>query len=212
MGIAGLILAAGKSTRMGRNKALLPWPPLKSEDATLDAVRTGTLLSATIVALSRWSEMVIVVAGENEAALRPIVYSRAAFLVRNPAPDQGQLSSLQIGLRKVLNRGRDAAMIALVDRPPARAATLKTLVKAFEGRDRETWSVVPEFQGKHGHPILAGREMIEAFLKAPAAATAREIEHAHQPRIAYVPVNDPRVTMNINTPEDYDALRSGSGR
>jgi molybdenum cofactor cytidylyltransferase len=209
MGIAGIILAAGESTRMGRDKALLPWPPVTSEDTSLGTVQTGTLLSAAIVALSRWSEMVIVVGGENEAALRPVVYGLAAFLVRNPAPEQGQLSSLQTGLHEVLNRGRDAALIALVDRPPAERTTLETLVNAFEGRDRETWSVVPEFQGKHGHPILVGREMIEAFLRAPATTTARDIEHAHQPHITYIPVNDPHVTMNINTPQDYAALGSG---
>jgi molybdenum cofactor cytidylyltransferase len=155
--------------------------------------------------------MVIVVAGGNEAALRPVVYGLAAFLVRNPRPDEGQFSSLQAGLQEVLNRGRDAAMIALVDRPPAHRTTLETLVNAFEGRSREVWSVVPEFQGKHGHPILVGREMIEAFLRAPATATARDIEHSHQQHIAFISVNDPRVTMNLNTPEDYAAIASKPG-
>ncbi|MBO0912716.1 MAG: nucleotidyltransferase family protein [Acidobacteria bacterium] len=216
MGIAGIILAAGESTRMGRDKALLAWPPPRSVPTiptVLDAtprVQTGTLLSAAIQALARWSELVIVVGGRNEAALRPVVYSRAAFLVLNPTPELGQFSSLQTGLNEVLNRGRDAAMITLVDRPPAQRPTHKTLVNAFEGRDRETWSVVPEFQGKHGHPILAAREMIEAFLRAPATSTAREVEHANKQHIAYISVNDPRVTMNLNTPEDYAALRPRS--
>ena len=50
--------------------------------------------------------------------------------------------------------------------------------------------------------------MIEAFLKAPATATARDVEHRHQNHISYVQVNDPHVTMNVNTPEDYAALVS----
>ena len=68
------------------------------------------------------------------------------------------------------------------------------------------WAVVPEFQGRHGHPIIAGREMIEAFLKAPANSTAREVEHSLQQVIDYLAVNDPAVTTNINTPEEYEQL------
>ena len=68
------------------------------------------------------------------------------------------------------------------------------------------WAVVPEFNGRHGHPFLAGREMIEAFLKAPATATAREVEHLHQQHLLYVPVDDPNIAMNVNTPEEYAAL------
>ena len=66
--------------------------------------------------------------------------------------------------------------------------------------------MVPEYNGRHGHPFLAGREMIEAFLRAPATATARDVEHQHPNHISYVPVDDPRVAMNVNTPEDYAAL------
>jgi molybdenum cofactor cytidylyltransferase len=119
-----------------------------------------------------------------------------------------QFSSLQTGLHEVLNRGRDAAMITLVDRPPAKAATFSKLLEAFEARDRNTWAVIPEFESKHGHPILIGREMIESFLRSGATANARDIEHANQKHISYLPVDDSRVTVNINTPEDFAALRS----
>ena len=206
MGLGGVILAAGESTRMGRDKALLPWPPKPagSQSATV----SGTLLSAAIEALGRYCDMVIVVAGKNEPALRPVAYGCGAFLARNPAPERGQFSSLQIGLHEVMSRGRDAAMITLVDRPPPNTATLRKLLDAFEKRDRNTWAVVPEFLGKHGHPIIIGREMIESFLRSPVMANAREIEHANQQRIEYVPVDDSQVTVNINTPEDYAGLGS----
>jgi molybdenum cofactor cytidylyltransferase len=206
VGLGGVILAAGESTRMGRDKALLPWPPNLAGSQAKTA--SGTLLSAAIEALGRCCDMVIVVAGKNETALRPVVYGCGASLAQNPAPERGQFSSLQIGLHEVMSHGRDAAMITLVDRPPPNAATLRKLLDAFEKRDRNTWAVIPEFQGKHGHPIIIGREMIEVFLRSPATANAREIEHVNQPRIAYVPVDDSRVTVNINTPEDYAGLGS----
>jgi len=51
--------------------------------------------------------------------------------------------------------------------------------------------------------------MIEAFLRAPATSTARDVEHARQQHILYVPVDDPLITVNVNTEEDYEKLRLG---
>jgi molybdenum cofactor cytidylyltransferase len=199
---AGLILAAGESSRMGRDKALLPWPP----SATAHAQSNETFLSASISSLLQVTDFVVVVVGKNQAALAPIIYSRGASLVTNLDPGRGQFSSLQVGLQEVLNRGRDAAMITLVDRPPADKATLQALRDAFQTADEKIWLVVPEFAGKHGHPYLVGREMIEAFLRVPATATAREVEHRYQQHIQYLRVSDPKIALNINTPEDYAAL------
>jgi len=199
-----VILAAGESSRMGRDKALLPWPP---DSPTADS--SETFLSAAIRLFAPYVDIVLVVAGKNERDLAPIVYARGASLVINPDPARGQFSSLQTGMREVLNRGRDAAMITLVDRPPVEPQTIEFLAAEFEqALARTIWAVVPEYQGKHGHPILAGREMIEAFLRAPTTANAREIEHVHQDKIAYVPVNDPFVASNVDTPEQYAALPS----
>ena len=194
---AGVILAAGASSRMGRDKALLPW-------------RDGTFLSAAIRALQPATELVIVVAGANAASLEPIVDANAAFLVVNPNPQQGQFSSLQVGLREVLNRGRDAAMVTLVDRPPAEVETIEQLREAFLASDDHIWAAVPEFGGKHGHPIVVGREMIEGFLRAPVTSSARDVEHANQKHILYYPVNDPLVVANVDTPEDFEKLRTGT--
>ena len=187
---------------MGRDKALLPWPPTTQEKTS-----SGTFLSASIASLSPFADLVIVVAGKNQANIAPLVYSTAAALVVNPDPSRGQFSSLQVGLREVLNRGRDAAIVTLVDRPPATAATIQRLRTAFDlAVGRRQWAVVPEYAGKHGHPFIIGRELIEAFLRAPATTTARDVEHQHLHYIEYVPVADPFVTMNVDTPEDYAAL------
>lgn len=198
----GVILAAGESSRMGRDKALLPWPPLASEEAS----SKDTFLSAAIRSLALASDFVIVVVGKNESALAPIAYSDGASVVTNPDASRGQFSSLQIGLREVLNRGRDAAIVTLVDRPPAAGSTAQTLRDAFDSAPREIWAVVPEFSGKHGHPYIVGREMIEQFLQAPVTANARDIEHRFQEHIRYISVEDPYVALNINTPEEYAAL------
>ncbi len=202
---AGLILAAGESSRMGRDKALLPWPPA----AAGMAAASETFLSAAIRSFLAVCDFVAVVAGKNEATLAPIVYAQGATLVVNPDPDRGQFSSLQAGLHEVLNRGRDAAMITLVDRPPVSLTTLQLLHRAYEDSPPATWAVVPDFSGQHGHPYLIGREMIEAFLRASASSKARDVEHAHQAHLQYVAVDDSLVALNVDTPQDYARLKNG---
>jgi len=199
---AAVILAAGESARMGTDKALLPWPP----QAPGQPSANDTFLSAAIRSLMLSTDFVIVVAGKNESTLAPVVYANGAMIVANPDPSRGQFSSLQVGLQEVLGRGRDAAVITLVDRPPMSAATIDVLLGAFTAAPQNVWAIVPEFSGQHGHPYVAGRELIEAFLQAPATSTAREVEHRQQAHIQYVAVNDPLVAANVNTPEEYAAL------
>jgi len=204
LSLCGVILAAGESSRMGRDKALLPWPPSSPHE---------TFLSATIRLFFPLVDEVLVVAGKNKAALAPIVYANGAALVVNPEPERGQFSSLRVGLQEVLNRGRDAAMVTLVDRPPPLSTTLEALQAAFERaatttKPQRKWAVIPEYLGKHGHPILLGREMLTAFLNAPETSNAREVEHAHPNEIQYVAVDDPLVALNVNTPEQYASLSS----
>jgi CTP:molybdopterin cytidylyltransferase MocA len=203
--ICGVILTAGFSTRMGRDKALLPWPPV--EEGTAAA---NTFLGAMIDLLQAHSDLVIVVAGKNEPAITPVVYAHGAFLAVNRQPERGQFSSLQVGLQEVINHGRDAAFVALIDRPPVQPRTLQQLREAFLDSASDVWVVVPELQqGKemvHGHPILIGKEMMDAFRHAPVTATARDVEHQFQKHIRYVPVDDPLLAMNVDTPEDYARL------
>jgi molybdenum cofactor cytidylyltransferase len=203
--ICGVILAAGFSTRMGRDKALLPWPPVAEGTPA-----ANTFLGATIDLLQAHTDLVIVVAGKNAAAIEPVAYGHGAFLVINPAPDRGQFSSLRVGLQEVMNHGRDAALVALIDHPPVLPITVQQLRDAFLNATPDVWAVVPEVRrGEelvHGHPIVVGREMIEAFLRAPADATARDVEHRCQQHIQYLPVEDTRIAVSIDTPEDYERL------
>src|SRR5256885_826074 len=96
---AGVILAAGHSSRMGSDKALLVW-------------NGETFLALAVHRLSRVCDFVIVVAGKNAETLRPMVYQNAGHLVINPRPEEGQFSSLRIWLREGLER-RGSAFVTL---------------------------------------------------------------------------------------------------
>jgi len=201
--MCGVILSAGASSRMGRDKALLPWPP-----AAPGATSNGeTLLSAAIATLRPFAEAVVVVAGKNANNIAPLIAANGALIVHNPAPERGQFSSLQIGLREVLTRGCDAATITLVDCPPLSAASMEKLIASFTAAlALEKWGVAPENNGKRGHPLLAGRALIDAFLAAPVTSNARGIQRAHSHLIESVPVPDSTVSVDLNTPEEYAAL------
>lgn len=208
--ICGVILSAGASSRMGREKALLPWPPSAPGFASISP---QTLLSASIAALRPFAEAVIVVAGKNAENIAPEVSAHGALLVENPAPERGQFSSMQIGLRQVLARGCDAAIITLVDCPPLSAVSMEKLGKSFhKALAIGKWGVAPENNGKRGHPLMASHRLIDAFLAAPVTSNAREIKRAHAELIVSVPVSDDLVSIDVNTPEEYAALAKGGSK
>ena len=206
--ICGLILAAGESSRMGSDKAMLPWPPPPPGAASQPG---PTLLSAAILAFEPFTRLVIVVAGNNAQPVGVTANACGAYMVRNPNPERGQFSSLQVGLKEALSRGCDSAMITPVDCPPLSANSLQRLSDSFQrALPQGIWAVAPENDGKHGHPLLVSRELIAQFLDAPDTGNAREVLHAHAQRIAYISVPDSLEKAGLNTPEDYAALAERS--
>ena len=196
LSVCAVILAAGESTRMGSDKALLPW-------------QGSTFLGSSIQALQPFADYVIVVAGKNAPKLEPVVDSLGAYMVVNPHPELGQFSSLRVGLREVLNRGRDTAIVSLVDRPAPSRETLRQLRDAyFEASERDKWVLIPQYEQRHGHPIIIGPGMLTKLVAAAPTSNAREIMHQYQERIEYLAVPDPLVVANINTPEQYADLKS----
>lgn len=202
-GLCGLILAAGESSRMGRDKALLQWPP-----ASLDHASPGsTLLEAALRTLQPITQQMVVVAGKNRDALAPIVARYGAILAQNPAPDRGQFSSIAIGLGAAIECGCESVAMTPVDSPPLRAGTLRLLQAAFaEALARGLWAVAPEHNGRHGHPLFAAPQLIDAFLHAEPTSNARIVLQTYEKFIEYFRVDDPLVGVEMNTPQEYAAL------
>jgi hypothetical protein len=157
---------------MGSDKALLVasgcvWNPGFRRDFVSAAIRALSPLQI------RWS-----CSGKQRTDLAPACIA-AGVLMRNPRPSWASSVPCAWTARS-FEDGTSAAAITLVDRPPATADTLQTLRAAFESDRSEIWAVVPEVRWPAWTSVPGGREMIEAFLKAPATATARDVEHQHR--------------------------------
>ena len=191
--IAGVILAAGASSRMGRCKALLPAGDGRSFLARL----TSTLADAG-------ASPTVAVVGGNDAAIVRAVVQRDRLpieLVENPDPSRGQLSSLLVALTRLEGRRPEAALVIPVDLPLVAADTVRRIVDGW--RQTRAPIVRPARRGRHGHPVLFDASVFPDLLAADPAVGARSVVRAHADRLLDVPTDDPGAFEDIDTPEDY---------
>ena len=194
--IAALILAAGESSRMGRPKALLPDPDGRPFVARL--VRTFGAAGITNV--------VVVAARQRDAiaaALAADGFHVHPSIVTNPNPENGQLSSLLIGLDAVAPDIL-AALVVPVDIPLVDASTVAQVVDAWKSARAPI--VRPAVGVRHGHPVLFDRAVFDELRAAPLGEGARAVVHAHAREVVDVPVTDEGCLVDVDTPADYDKL------
>src|SRR5581483_6499394 len=153
--IPGIVLAGGKSERMGRTKALLTLP---GGDSFL--ARVVKTLQAGGVA------DVIVVAGADMPGIRAAIDrdKLTARLIENPDFERGQLSSLVAGLRAVDRPDTRAAMVTLIDVPLVSASTVVALLRRY--RSGTSLIVRPARGDEHGHPVIFDRALFAEFYAA----------------------------------------------
>jgi molybdenum cofactor cytidylyltransferase len=147
---------------------------------------------------------VIVVLGHRAAEVRAGT-SRAAEFVVNEDYRLGQLSSLQCGLWAAGEQS-EGVLFTLVDHPRVQAETVARLLG-----ERSAALAIPRFEGRRGHPVWVGRELIQEFLELPAESTARVVMSRHEERIRYVEVADPGVVDDIDDRPGYERLLKQAG-
>ncbi len=186
MSIAGLILAAGESRRMGFPKALLPY-------------RTETFLDTLTGLFQERCSTVIVVLGCEAERIRSLA-ARPATFVTNPDYARGMTTSLQCGLRAV-PADAEGVLFTLVDHPAVRPATIDALLTTPRPLVR-----VPRYGDSRGHPIWFSRELIAEFLAIPEGRAANEVVHRHRPDTEFLDLDDPGIVADIDDPEAYRNL------
>ena len=188
MKTAGVILAAGRSSRMGRDKALLPYG---------DSTFLGSLVSV----FRQCCEPVVVVLGHHAEAIRPA--AAGAQVVVNEDYDRGMLSSLQTGLR-VLPEDVEAAAFTLVDHPGLKVETLERLMAASDASG--ALLTLPTYKGKRGHPALIRPKLIGELLALPAEASPKGVLRGRYSEAVFVEVDDSAVVADIDRPEELEKL------
>jgi molybdenum cofactor cytidylyltransferase len=192
--IPAIVLAGGKSSRMGRAKANLP----AGDGRTFLSRLVETLVEAGV------DDVVVVVGHEGETIARGFAASGlpARFVV-NPNYEQGQLSSLVAGLAVADRPGVEAALVALVDVPFVSADTVRAVL---DGYRRTHAPVVRPTRGvEHGHPLVISRALFDPLRHASPVDGAKPVIRAHASAAGDLAIDDPGAFTDIDTQAEYDA-------
>jgi CTP:molybdopterin cytidylyltransferase MocA len=177
---------------MGRPKALLTY-------------RNETFIGRLQRIFLEHCARVVVVVGHDGELVRPALDHRVQIAV-NPHPDRGMLSSLQTGLQ-VLSEAPRVLFLPL-DYPAIDSGTVARLCAAPPAA-----IAMPRFNGRRGHPVLISQLVARELLELRAAGAApRDVIRSHDSEIVYVDVTDPAILMDVDTPEDYEALLNPASR
>jgi CTP:molybdopterin cytidylyltransferase MocA len=190
MALAGIVLAAGLSAKMGFPKALLDF-------------RGETFVVRVLQALEALDlKAPVVVLGSDAVRIRPVLAAHDCVVVERAETAGGQTGSLRAALGALRPRRPTAALVWPVDRPHVRIATVERLIAAHGSAPGD--SVVPVFGGRHGRPMILGAPMLARLTALPEGA---ELPAEEWSRGAdEVAVDDPAVIDPIDVPEDYERL------
>ncbi len=173
---------------MGRAKALLPFGK-------------HTFLENILAAIARSAvQQTIVVVGHHRDVILQSV--RLENVVFNPDYELGMITSIQAGIRE-LPEASEGAFLFLVDHPVIASSTIDTLISNFKAGH----IVLPTYRGRRGHPVLFSRDVLAEILALPVSAAANMVVRKDPSRIIEVVVNDPGVTIDVDTPEQLDELQ-----
>jgi len=197
--IGAVLLAAGSGSRMGHKpKCLLE----------LGGV---PLIRRQLIALSGAGvDEVVVVLGHHAELIEPVVQTFPVTLVRNPRPDDGQVSSQRLGLA-ALGGKLDAVIVALADQPLINAQDISALIGAFKKRPAGASVVFPQVLGERGNPVMFSNEVREQILADGVNVGCRQWQNANAHSVAPFVTDNRRYRVDVDTPEDLEGFARDTG-
>jgi molybdenum cofactor cytidylyltransferase len=192
MRIAGLVLAAGRSSRMApRNKLL---EPVGGEKMVRRVAAVG---------LASGAQPMIVVTGHEAAFVADALRGLDVTIVANPDYADGVSTSLRSGLR-ALPAGIDGALILLGDMPEVEGSVLRALMAPFTGEDA---ICVPVCHGQRGNPVLWGRSYFAEMMELTGDTGAKPLLARHEAHLVEVEVTTDSIFKDVDAPEDLARLK-----
>ena len=187
--IAAIVLAAGESRRMGRQKLLLPY--------------SGTTVIEHIVDQVLASEIVqtVVVMGHDVEAVEAAMLGKPVTLVENRQYKDGMLTSIRAGLQAV-SPDAEGFMVVLGDQPSVSAPLINLLIAGF--REVDKGILVPLYDDDTGHPIIISTAYRDEVMTKFDDTGLRGLIYGYREYVHRLPVEMPGVLRDMDTPEDYE--------
>jgi molybdenum cofactor cytidylyltransferase len=183
--VSAILLAAGKSSRMGKLKQLMPLGDNTMLEQTLDNL-LGSKAAEVIVVLGYKAEEVV-----KRLSGRPIK------VVVNPLYRKGMGTSIAAGLKFVDSQAQ-AVMLTLGDQPYVNSLTIDRLIGEFGGSDKGI--AIPTYKGQRGHPLIFARKYQAPLSHLSGDIGGREIIKEHHEDVLEVPVDCEGIIIDIDTP------------
>ncbi|MGH9365238.1 MAG: nucleotidyltransferase family protein [Thermoanaerobaculia bacterium] len=187
MKLGAVVLAAGFSRRMGKEKVLLPFGESSALERVLSTLRQSGIEERVVVLRADLPEA-IARAGQL-----------GARVVLNPHPEEEMLASIRLGLAE-LSSGLEAFFVWPADHPAVSLETVVLLARQAGARR----VVLPVYRGRRGHPALIGSELLPEIARIAANQGLRQLWRARPEVLQEVTVEDPGVLLDLDTPEDYE--------
>ncbi|HEY7449529.1 MAG TPA: nucleotidyltransferase family protein [Vicinamibacterales bacterium] len=195
--VAGVVLAAGTSTRMGHNKLLLE---LDAETLVHRAVRR--VVNAGL-------DQVFVVLGHEADRVREAIGSLKCQTVFNPNYEAGVNSSLRAGIHAVSESSAQAAVVVLADMPFVTTAMIRTLVNEFRTSDGPL--VISDYQGINAPPMLYDRSLFHELAVSEGQGCGKHVvkRHRHEARSVTWPAE---ALTDLDVPADVERIKASASR
>jgi molybdenum cofactor cytidylyltransferase len=193
----GVLLAAGRSSRMGTNKALLPWGV---DDET-------TVVAAAFDVLGHCPcHLMFVTLGHEADDVREALGDRR-FTSVTVEPDAPMFESIRAAIRAMGSRRRDCHGVWLhtVDAPAVSPRTIEAVTVASEAHPKAV--VLPEHEGRGGHPVFIPQRFLDRIERWQGEGGLREFWRTIAKDVIRLPVDDAAVTMDLDTPAEYEKAR-----
>jgi molybdenum cofactor cytidylyltransferase len=194
--ICAVVLAAGRSERMGTQKLLLPVCGQPLIARIVDELIAGPL------------QQIIVVVGRDAEQIQSALAGRAVTFVSNPDPQGDMLGSVRCGLR-ALPALCEAVLVVLGDQPGITSELVAALIRAF--RETGRGIVVPAHADRRGHPLLLATRFCDEVLTRYDGIGLRGLLGAHPDEILELEVSSAAALKDVDSPEDYRQFVKSAG-